>query len=585
MAEETRRTAHSTLGLIRALQKILPDDVAEHVYYGATVQDLTDTWFALTMRDVGDLVDRDVRRLIGAVTDLAARHEGTVMPGRTHAQPGAPISFAFKLATWADELGRQLERVHEGRRRWATVQLGGAVGTLGFYGDVGPALRARFAQRLGLVDPGIAWFTSRDRIAEFAAVMTGISGTLARIGNEVMELQRPEIGELREAVAADVVGSIMMPHKRNPEASEHLDTLARLTRANAMVLLEGQVQLHERDGRPWKAEWVALPEVCLLTATSLRLAIACVDGLEVDAGRMRANVAAGQGLLASERILGTLSPRLGKHRAQAALQDILGTARHDGRSVVDALGCRRPDDPGRGRSRGRRPDRSRRHRRGAVRSRSRPGASVLTPPDRFPLAVLPTPLVRAPRLSAAVERDVWIKRDDLTGFALGGNKVRALEVLMADALDQRCDHVVGCGGPGSNLCSALAAAAATAGLACTLVLHGDEPTITHPNLALMRAFGARIGFTGDPDRASTPGHAAGAADRLRAAGCHPYVVPRGAASGLGATATRSRPGSSPPSSRSGRLMWSWRSVPGARSLGCSPVGGPSASLARSSEWP
>ena len=337
VAEETRRTAHSTLGLIRALQKILPDDVAEHVYYGATVQDLTDTWFALTMRDVGDLVDRDVRRLIGAVTDLAARHEGTVMPGRTHAQPGAPISFAFKLATWADELGRQLERVHEGRRRWATVQLGGAVGTLGFYGDVGPALRARFAQRLGLVDPGIAWFTSRDRIAEFAAVMTGISGTLARIGNEVMELQRPEIGELREAVAADVVGSIMMPHKRNPEASEHLDTLARLTRANAMVLLEGQVQLHERDGRPWKAEWVALPEVCLLTATSLRLAIACVDGLEVDAGRMRSNVAAGQGLLASERILGTLSPRLGKHRAQAALQDILGTARHDGRSVVDAL--------------------------------------------------------------------------------------------------------------------------------------------------------------------------------------------------------------------------------------------------------
>ena len=337
LAEETRRTAHSTLGLIRALQKILPDDVAEHVYYGATVQDLTDTWFALTMRDVGDLVDRDVRRLIGTVTDLAARHEGTVMPGRTHAQPGAPISFAFKLATWADELGRQLERVHEGRRRWATVQLGGAVGTLGFYGDVGPALRARFAQRLSLVDPGIAWFTSRDRIAEFAAVMTGISSTLARIGNEVMELQRPEIGELREAVAADVVGSIMMPHKRNPEASEHLDTLARLTRANAMVLLEGQVQLHERDGRPWKAEWVALPEVCLLTATSLRLAIACVDGLEVDAGRMRSNVAAGQGLLASERILGTLSPRLGKHRAQAALQDILGNARHDGRSVVDAL--------------------------------------------------------------------------------------------------------------------------------------------------------------------------------------------------------------------------------------------------------
>jgi adenylosuccinate lyase len=337
VAEETRRTAHSTLGLIRELQRVLPDDVAEHVYYGATVQDLTDTWFALTMRDVGDLVDRDVGRLVGAVTGLAANHERTVMPGRTHAQPGAPISFAFKLATWADELGRHLERLHEGRRRWSTVQLGGAVGTLAFYGEVGPALRARFAERLGLADPGISWFTSRDRIAEFAAVMTGITGTLARIGNEVMELQRPEIGELREAVAGTVVGSIMMPHKRNPESSEHLDTLARLTRAHALVLMEGQVQLHERDGRPWKAEWVALPEVCLLTAASLHLAIGCVEGLEVDADRMSTNVGTAEGLLASERILGALSPRLGKHRAQAALQDVLGTARRDRQPAADAL--------------------------------------------------------------------------------------------------------------------------------------------------------------------------------------------------------------------------------------------------------
>jgi D-cysteine desulfhydrase len=161
---------------------------------------------------------------------------------------------------------------------------------------------------------------------------------------------------------------------------------------------------------------------------------------------------------------------------------------------------------------------------------------VLTPPARFPLAVLPTPLVHAPRLSAVLDREVWIKRDDLTGFALGGNKVRALEVLVAEALDQRCDHVVGCGGPGSNLCSTLAAAAATAGLGCTLVLHGNEPPIAHPNLAMMRAFGARITFTGDPDRASTPEHAAAAADRLRSRGCEPYVVPRGAASGSGATA-------------------------------------------------
>ena len=163
---------------------------------------------------------------------------------------------------------------------------------------------------------------------------------------------------------------------------------------------------------------------------------------------------------------------------------------------------------------------------------------MLTWPARYPLAVLPTPLVAAPRLSEALEREVWIKRDDLTGFAFGGNKVRPLEVLTADALDRGCDHLVGCGGPTSNLCAALAAAAATAGLACTIVLYGQEPTRDgiHPNLLAMRAFGADVRFTGDRDRAATPEHAAEAAEVLRAGGSRPYVIPRGAATGLGATA-------------------------------------------------
>ncbi len=180
-------------------------------------------------------------------------------------------------------------------------QLGGAVGVLGFFGADGPTLRAAFCAELGLDDPGISWLTSRDRLAEFANLLAMVTGTLARIGNEVLELQRPEIGELREPTTADVVGSITMPHKRNPERSEHLDTLARLVRAQAGVLLEGMVQLHERDGRAWKAEWVAFPEVCLLTGVALRTAIDLLDGLEVDAaamagpGRRRVGVGAGPG--------------------------------------------------------------------------------------------------------------------------------------------------------------------------------------------------------------------------------------------------------------------------------------------------
>ena len=289
-AEETRRTSHSTLGLIAAVQRLLPTEAAGHFYYGATVQDLTDTWTALATRRVGRVVWRDLGAVEELLLDLAERHRDTPMAGRTHSQPGAPISFGLKAASWADEVRRHRERLAEGAPRWLAGQLGGAVGTLAFFGDRGLELRARFCERLGLRDPGVPWLAARDRVAEFGHLLAMVTATLARLGNEVYQLQRPEIGELREPATAGVVGSITMHHKRNPEASEHLVTLARLVRGQAATLLEGMVGEHERDGRTWKAEWIAFPEACLLTGEALALARRLLEGLEVGAARMLDNL-------------------------------------------------------------------------------------------------------------------------------------------------------------------------------------------------------------------------------------------------------------------------------------------------------
>jgi len=176
----------------------------------------------------------------------------------------------------------------------------------------------------------------RDRLAEFVHLLAMVTATLARIGTEVYELQRPEIGELRERSRPDAVGSITMPHKRNPEVAEHLVTLSRLVRAQAYVVLEGMVQEHERDGRGWKAEWAAFPEACLLSGASLSLGGDMIRGLEVDASRMRLNLEAGS-YSASERLLAALAPRLGKHEAQRLLHERLMTAAQRGQSLSDVL--------------------------------------------------------------------------------------------------------------------------------------------------------------------------------------------------------------------------------------------------------
>jgi adenylosuccinate lyase len=319
VAEQTRATGHSTLGLIQALRSVLPEHAREWVYYGATVQDLSDTWFALLFRAVGDIAERDVTRMRDRALALAAEHRATPMCGRTHGQPGLPVTFGFKAAVWAAELDRHLARLRQGRPRWQLAQLGGALGTMEFWGDRALDLLDGFAGQLGLGVPEVPWITSRDGVAEFVWLLAAICATVGKIGNEVYQLQRPEIGELREAFTPGTVGSITMPHKRNPEISEHLVTLARVIQAKAGVALDAMMCEHERDGRAWKTEWVVIPETAMAFAACVGSGARMLDGLCADPGRMLANIGQHRGYLLSEPVMRALADRLGKHTAHDAV--------------------------------------------------------------------------------------------------------------------------------------------------------------------------------------------------------------------------------------------------------------------------
>jgi adenylosuccinate lyase len=337
VGEETRRTGHSTLGLIRVLQRSLDPEGRAWVYFGATVQDVTDTWTGLVMQRMLAIVRRDLGAIERGLLSLAERHRQTVMLGRTHGQAGLPISFGYKASVWAAEVRRHLERAAQAEPRLAVGQLAGAVGTLSSWGEHGLELQRRVMERLGLGVPDTSWTNARDRVAELVTLLALVTGTLAKIGNEVYNLQRPEIGELSEAPAEGVVGSITMPQKRNPERSEHLWTLARVVRSAAGPALEGLVSEHERDGAAWKGEWAFLPQACTAAAAALALAGELIAGLRVDADRMRANLDSQRGYVLAERVMLALAVHVGKDRAHELVGTAAARGLADGVPLRDAL--------------------------------------------------------------------------------------------------------------------------------------------------------------------------------------------------------------------------------------------------------
>lgn len=330
-------TGHSTAGLIAAVGRRCSGSGGEWFYFGATVQDITDTWLMLALRQARALLVADLERASAATADLCRRHRDTVMAGRTHGQQGLPITFGFKAAGWLAELRRHRQRFDEAALRLDVGQLCGGVGSLSALGPKALAVQKQFLARLGLREPDMSWTASRDILTEWAQLLVLSTGTADRIGHEVYNLQRDEIAEVREPSLLDRVGSITMPHKRNPEVAEHVGALARVVRANAALLAEGLVHDHERDGRSWKAEWHAVPELTMAAGKAHALLASLLEGLEVCAERMRTNLEGSGGYPLSENLMLALAPHIGKETARRAIQRVAASARREGRSFAAAL--------------------------------------------------------------------------------------------------------------------------------------------------------------------------------------------------------------------------------------------------------
>ena len=300
MQEIEDEVKHDVIAFVSAVTETVGDD-GRFLHLGVTSSDVVDTALALQLRDAADLLVADLDGLRGAVRAQALRHRHTVMMGRTHGIHAEPITFGLKCASWYAELGRDRRRLATAREEIAYGKLSGAVGT---FANIAPDVEAAVCARLGLrPEPIATQVVPRDRHAAFFGCLAIVAGSCERIALEIRHLQRTEVGEVAEPFGRGQKGSSAMPHKRNPVLSENVSGLARLVRGYALAALENIALWHERDISHSSVERVIAPDATIVMDFMLIRLAAVVEGLEVRADVMRANVERLGGAIFSEQVL------------------------------------------------------------------------------------------------------------------------------------------------------------------------------------------------------------------------------------------------------------------------------------------
>jgi len=333
---EAENVGYPILGLVRQLSAKLGES-GRYVHWGATTQDIMDTATVLQIRSALAIVERDMAAVSAALARLAEKHRDTPMPGRTHLQQALPITFGYKCAIWLAAMDRHAVRLRELKPRVLVAQLGGAAGTLASLGDKGLDVRREFARELKLGDPPITWHVARDAVVETVNFLGLLTGSLGKIGFDVMLMMMTELGEAFEPFASHRGASSTMPQKRNPISSEILVANAKAVRQHAGLMLDAMIQDFERATGPWHVEWMAIPESFILTAGSLAQAKFMLEGLVVDEARMRANLDLTQGLIVAEAVMMGLAPHLGRQQAHDVVYEACRDALGQGRSLFDVL--------------------------------------------------------------------------------------------------------------------------------------------------------------------------------------------------------------------------------------------------------
>jgi len=318
LGELSALTGNPVPGLARALAIKVGGQQGRAVHRGATSQDILDTAAMLLARTAIDAARADLTAAAAAAAALATEHRTTPMIGRTLLQQAVPVTFGAVAAGWLAALDAAITGLAETRRTRLAVQFGGAAGTLASLGPDGIRVKAMLADELQLADPPVPWHTERLRIIDVGVAMARVTAALSKIARDVTLLAQTEVAEVAEGGG----GPSAMPNKINPVAAVAILGCAKQAPGLLATLVASAEQEHQRAAGAWHAEWQPFGQLLQVAASAASWGGELLANLEVDTGKMAANLTAAGGLPLAERVSALLRNAIGAAEAH----DLVATA-------------------------------------------------------------------------------------------------------------------------------------------------------------------------------------------------------------------------------------------------------------------
>ncbi len=339
--KEEEKTKHETMALVKALAK-KSGAFGEYVHLGVTSNDILDTAMALQIKMAGRILVKRSFRLLSAIISKGEKTKEIVALGRTHGVIADPIPLSLKFALWSYLVRKSMRRLILALEDATVGKISGAVGTMAAIVELGVkdpiALQWEVLKELGLKPAEVTTqVVPRDRLAHLISTMSLYSSALDNIGNEIRNLHRTEIGEMKEYFEeTSQVGSSTMPHKKNPIKSEKVCGLAKIMRSLVIAALENVVLEHERDLTNSSAERCFLPEAFIILEEQIAALSDVIENLKIDERRIRENLEKYKDLALSERLMIALVKKgIGRQTAHEIVRRLSMRSYSTGRSIFE----------------------------------------------------------------------------------------------------------------------------------------------------------------------------------------------------------------------------------------------------------